>query len=169
MFCGVKTNYYTAGVDATTVFSTCDPEVYENSKVDSMLKWAQDAGKLTGWWERRRKKESLILFFFSTGLVTTTRITHATPSATYAHISDRDWECNGEIPEEYRSCIKDIATQLVEDSPGKDINVRNPKNQNFSIFKTELMFSRLSLAAAFSNWASASATLAPATGQTGAT
>lgn len=48
MFCGVKTNYYTAGVDASAVFSTCDPEVYEQAKVDSLLKWAQDQKKLTG-------------------------------------------------------------------------------------------------------------------------
>lgn len=59
----------------------------------------------------------------SPGVVTTTRITHATPMSAYAHITDRDWECDGEIPEEFRSCIKDIAVQLVEDSPGKGLNV----------------------------------------------
>lgn len=48
LFCGVKTNYYTAGVDSTASFSVCDPEINENAKVDSILKWAQDAGKLTG-------------------------------------------------------------------------------------------------------------------------
>lgn len=48
MFCGVKTNYYTAGVDATASFGICDPIVYKQAKIDSLLKWAQDAGKLTG-------------------------------------------------------------------------------------------------------------------------
>ncbi|CAB3369090.1 Hypothetical predicted protein [Cloeon dipterum] len=104
MFCGVKTKYYTAGIDSTLPTGECDPELYEAAKVDSLLKWAQDAGKRTG-------------------LVTTTRITHATPSAAYAHIAERNWECDGKIPSEYQGCMKDIARQLVEESPGKDINV----------------------------------------------
>ncbi|XP_059488000.1 alkaline phosphatase 4-like isoform X2 [Neocloeon triangulifer] len=104
LFCGVKTNYYTAGVDATATLGICDPVVNEGARVDSMLKWAQDAGK-------------------KTGLVTTARITHATPAASYSHVNDRNWECDGEIPAQYQTCTKDIARQLVEDSPGKDLNV----------------------------------------------
>jgi alkaline phosphatase len=56
MFCGVKTNYYTAGVDATATFSTCDPAVYEQAKIDSLLKWAQDDGRLTGKLKFRLQK-----------------------------------------------------------------------------------------------------------------
>ncbi|XP_065352793.1 alkaline phosphatase 4-like [Cloeon dipterum] len=104
MFSGIKTKSGTFGIDATLPTGECDPAVFEAAKVDSILKWAQDAGKRTG-------------------LVTTTRITHATPAAAYAHVSDRDWECDSEIPSQYRDCMKDIAKQLVEDSPGKDINV----------------------------------------------
>lgn len=33
----------------------------------------------------------------STGLVTTTRVTHATPSVLYAHASDRYWESDGDV------------------------------------------------------------------------
>lgn len=57
------------------------------------------------------------------GVVTSTRVTHATPSATYAHVTDRDWECDGSVPEECKDVIKDIARQLVEDEPGASINV----------------------------------------------
>ena len=55
-----------------------------------------------------------------TGLVTNTRITHATPSATYAHVPDRKFEY--EIPSTIkdRSQCKDIASQFVEDT---DFNV----------------------------------------------
>ena len=48
----------------------------------------------------------------STGVVSTARITHATPAATYAHTSTRDWEHNGNIPA--GSAIKDIAAQAID-------------------------------------------------------
>ena len=40
------------------------------------------------------------LYYISLGLVTTTRVTHATPAALYAHTVNRDYECDGEIPQE---------------------------------------------------------------------
>lgn len=46
----------------------------------------------------------------STGIISTARITHATPAATYAHISDRNWESS--VPAD--SDAKDIAQQLIE-------------------------------------------------------
>lgn len=51
----------------------------------------------------------------ATGVVTTTRVTHATPGATFSHSADRNWESDGEMPEAARAagCI-DIARQLVE-------------------------------------------------------
>jgi len=59
------------------------------------------------------------------GLVTTTRITHATPAAAYGHSAHRDWECDSKIPEaELRKGCKDLGRQLIEDEPGKNINVR---------------------------------------------
>jgi len=68
------------------------------------MEWAQKEGKRTG-------------------IVTTTRITHATPAATYAHIYDRDWECDTEVPEESKGIHVDIARQLVENAPGNRFNV----------------------------------------------
>ena len=47
----------------------------------------------------------------STGVVTTTRITHATPAATYAHTPNRDWETAGQLPP--NATLADIAAQLV--------------------------------------------------------
>ena len=47
----------------------------------------------------------------STGVVTTTRITHATPAATYAHTPNRDWETAGQLPA--TATLADIAAQLV--------------------------------------------------------
>ncbi len=51
----------------------------------------------------------------ATGVVTTARVTHATPAATFSHSADRDWEYDGAIPAGAAAagCI-DIARQLVE-------------------------------------------------------
>ena len=81
----------------------CEASLKPEARIDGLIKWAQDAGK-------------------STGFVTTTRVTHATPSALYAHIPNRGWECESTIPDDSKKC-KDIARQLVEDEPGKNINV----------------------------------------------
>ena len=59
----------------------------------------------------------------STGVVSTARITHATPAACYAHSPDRDWEADSNIPEEARNAgAKDIARQLIE-FPGDGLEV----------------------------------------------
>ena len=61
----------------------------------------------------------------STGVVTTTRVTHASPAGTYAHIANRDWENDVEIVsagEDPDRC-DDIAKQLVLNDPGKNIKV----------------------------------------------
>ena len=60
----------------------------------------------------------------STGVVTTTRLTHATPAATYAHVPERDWENDRDLSDEARQngCI-DIASQLIEFPYGDGIEV----------------------------------------------
>lgn len=56
--------------------------------------------------------------------MTTTRVVHATPAALYAHSPDRRWECDAKMPAAARNIgCKDIARQLVEDAPGRDLNV----------------------------------------------
>ena len=60
----------------------------------------------------------------ATGVVTTTRITHATPGATYAHTPERNWESDADMPEAVRAQgCKDIATQLVDYAKGTGIDV----------------------------------------------
>ncbi len=63
------------------------------------------------------------------GVVTTARLTHATPAATYAHTFDRDYECDSvlddvnesgaDVPTRY----KDIAWQMVHRAPGNRAKV----------------------------------------------
>ena len=60
----------------------------------------------------------------STGVVTTTRITHATPGGTYAHTPSRDWESDVTTPADAQAQgCRDIARQLVEFTHGHGIDV----------------------------------------------
>ncbi|XP_076451761.1 alkaline phosphatase-like isoform X2 [Babylonia areolata] len=94
---GVKTNKGTIGVDASAHHGDCQSSLHAH--LTSILDWSLADGK-------------------SAGVVTTTRVTHATPAATYAHTPHRDWE--GSVPSGQSPC-KDIASQLVEENP--DIHV----------------------------------------------
>ncbi len=59
-----------------------------------------------------------------TGVVTTTRLTHATPAATYSHVADRNWEVDADLPESARAAgCRDIARQLLEFDVGHGIDV----------------------------------------------
>lgn len=53
----------------------------------------------------------------ATGVVTTARLTHATPAATYAHVPNRDWEKDSDLPAAAvaQGCV-DIAQQLLASS-----------------------------------------------------
>lgn len=59
-----------------------------------------------------------------TGVVTTTRVTHATPAATFAHASERNWENDTDLSTEARQagCI-DIARQMIESPYGAGLDV----------------------------------------------
>ncbi|XP_032669944.1 alkaline phosphatase 4-like isoform X2 [Odontomachus brunneus] len=104
MFSGVKCRYSVLGLDARAQRKQCDKKINEVSKLTTIADWAQQSGK-------------------DTGFVTTTRVTHATPAALYAHTNSRDWECDTKIPTDQRTCVKDIARQLMEDEPGNKFKV----------------------------------------------
>jgi alkaline phosphatase len=61
---------------------------------------------------------------FATGVVSTTRITHATPAATFAHVPNRDWESDSQLPPAaIEGGCRDIARQLAEFDHGDGIDV----------------------------------------------
>jgi len=61
----------------------------------------------------------------STGIVTTTSINHATPSATYAHSPDRSWYCDDCLTDEaLKNGCKDIAAQFYDSSHMITVRVR---------------------------------------------
>ncbi|NXC96393.1 PPBI phosphatase, partial [Certhia familiaris] len=96
--CGVKGNYQTVGLSAAARHNQCNTTA--GNEVISVLERARKAGK-------------------AVGIVTTTRVQHASPSGTYAHVVNRDWYSDADMPEDAQDC-KDIAWQLVHNV---DINV----------------------------------------------
>jgi len=60
----------------------------------------------------------------STGIVSTARLTHATPAAVYAYSPDRNWETDINLPEEAKtnSCA-DIASQILSPLDGNGLEV----------------------------------------------
>ena len=60
---------------------------------------------------------------YRTGLVSTARITHATPAAAYAHSADRGWELPGTLPEAAQGKCVDIARQLIEFPYGDGVDL----------------------------------------------
>ena len=93
------------GIDNTAPFNRCDSDLLEKAKVKSLLHKAVDDGK-------------------ATGIISTTRVTHATPAALYAHIQNRDWEADNDIPSQFRGQgCHDIAKQLVYSEIGKKVNL----------------------------------------------
>ncbi len=60
----------------------------------------------------------------STGIISTARLTHATPAAVYANASKRGWESNGDLPNEaIENGCKDIASQLHSFKHGNGIDL----------------------------------------------
>lgn len=98
---GVKNNYGVIGLNGKVERKSCEGMENSENHVESIAKWAQNAGK-------------------ATGVVTTTRITHASPAGNYAHIGDRDWEAA--IPCA-NSKYGDIAHQLIHGDTGKNFQV----------------------------------------------
>ncbi|ETN66325.1 alkaline phosphatase [Anopheles darlingi] len=105
---GAKINYGMINVAASVPRATCEYD-HEATEIQGLLKWAQDAGK-------------------TTGIVTTTRITHATPAGAYAASAERDWEDDSEViadcpntPADRRPV--DIASQLVHGDVGQKLKV----------------------------------------------
>jgi alkaline phosphatase len=96
---------------------------------DKVVRGAHDSGEDFGG--SARKVETLLERFEkegrSTGIVSTARITHATPAACYSHSPERDWEQDADVRTNHKDAInagfKDIALQLIEFPYGDGLEV----------------------------------------------
>jgi alkaline phosphatase len=102
MTTGVKTRNDILGLNADAVLKDCAGS--KGKEVTTIFELAEAAGK-------------------STGAVTTTRITHATPAAAYAHSANRDWENDKQQGDQAGKGCKDIADQLVNWPAGDGMEV----------------------------------------------
>ncbi|MDN3393307.1 alkaline phosphatase [Pseudoalteromonas sp. APC 3691] len=91
MASGVKTDAGVIGIDEAVERGNCASG--KGHELVSSLELAEIAGK-------------------ATGIISTARITHATPAATYAKSAERNWEDISDMPESAATC-EDIASQLV--------------------------------------------------------
>ena len=100
---GVKTKAGVLSLDERITVG--DHTTVESRRLTTILEIAEKAG-------------------LSTGVVTTTRLTHATPAACYAHSPDRDWEGDTNLPDAARAVgFPDIARQLIEFNLGDGLEV----------------------------------------------
>jgi alkaline phosphatase len=106
MSTGYKAREGMLSVNHLTPRGECSAAVNSANALKTILEYAADAGK-------------------ATGIVSTARVTHATPAALYAHIAARDWEADTNLPvtaggvpcRGAATAVKDIARQLIEVSP----------------------------------------------------
>lgn len=103
---GVKTNYEMIGLSAEAKLLDCEAQLDKNLWTESIMSWAGKSCK-------------------ATGIVTTTRVTHASPAGAYAHVAERDWENDNEVT--LSGCdsniIDDIAEQLIYGNEGRGFKV----------------------------------------------
>ncbi len=103
---GVKTDEGVFGVNQNIVRG--DYRTVKGNETKTLLEMAEENGK-------------------STGVVTTARLTHATPGACYAHTADRDWESDFDISKRskaaYDAKFADIASQLLDFKYGDGLEV----------------------------------------------
>jgi len=100
---GVKTKAGVIGLSDLADYGVCKGS--EKAKVKSLLRSAEESG-------------------LKTGLISTARITHASPAAAYAHAPARGWEGDSELTDEAikNGCV-DIARQLIEFSDGDGVDL----------------------------------------------
>lgn len=103
---GVKTDEGVLSVNSN--ISRGDYTTVKGNETTSMLEMAERSGR-------------------STGVVSTARVTHATPGACYAHTADRDWESDKDIADRSKAAadakFPDIARQLIEFPIGNGLEV----------------------------------------------
>ncbi|MEL6567852.1 MAG: alkaline phosphatase [Pseudomonadota bacterium] len=103
MVSGVKSNVRTLGVTTEATFGNCASA--QGNGTDTLFELAERAG-------------------LATGILSTARITHATPAATYAESPSRDWEDNTSFrTEEPPVDCPDIASQLVDWDAGDGFEI----------------------------------------------
>ena len=94
------------GLTGEAKLADCEAQLDKNLWTESIMSWARKSCK-------------------ATGIVTTTRVTHASPAGSFAHVAERDWENDNEVT--LSGCdpniVDDIAEQLIYSDEGRGFKV----------------------------------------------
>lgn len=100
---GVKTGSRVLGLRATSPYGNCARQA--DGRTDSLFDLAERAGR-------------------ATGIVSTARVTHATPAAAYSESASRNWEDDTDVGgDENGGECSDIARQLIEWAEGDGLEI----------------------------------------------
>ncbi|MBL8908410.1 MAG: alkaline phosphatase [Rhizobiales bacterium] len=102
MTTGIKTKNDIIGLNQNAMYKDCEGS--KDKHVTTAFELAEAAG-------------------LATGVVSTARITHATPAAAYAHVANRDWEDDAQMKDQKGKGCLDIADQLVNWGAGDGFEV----------------------------------------------
>ncbi|XP_013179969.1 PREDICTED: membrane-bound alkaline phosphatase-like [Papilio xuthus] len=104
--CGVKNNNGMLGLTAAVPRRDCAAATEPATHLESIAAWALAAGR-------------------DAGIVTTTRVTHASPAGVYARAANRNWESDANVRQDGQdpALCRDIAHQLVHSFPGNQLKV----------------------------------------------
>ncbi|MCB9962063.1 MAG: alkaline phosphatase [Hyphomonas sp.] len=102
MVTGVKTNSRTLGITSGASYDNC--ATVDGHRTDSLFDLAERAG-------------------LATGVVTTARLSHATPASTYSETPNRDWEAYVGAQGAAAGSCEDIAAQLIDWPEGDGFEV----------------------------------------------
>lgn len=101
LIAGVKTKAGLLGLDNNAIFDNCTSG--KGAEIETIMDWALECGK-------------------SVGIISTARLTHATPAAAYANIASREWEGDTKLDPTQPGC-SDIAYQLIKDNPNIQVQL----------------------------------------------
>lgn len=102
MVTGAKVNMRTLGLAQGTRYENCAGS--KGKELTSIFEMAEEAG-------------------MATGIVSTARITHATPASTYAKSASRNWENDTDLRGQQAAGCKDIAAQLIDWEAGDGFEI----------------------------------------------
>lgn len=116
---GVKNNYEMLGLSAAVKLNDCPGSMAPENRTSSLADWSMAKGK-------------------AVGLVSTARVTHASPAGMYAHAANREWENDARMARDLSVTntgrCEDIAKQLITRSPGKDMKASVHDNNNHNYY-----------------------------------
>ncbi|XP_028160306.1 membrane-bound alkaline phosphatase-like [Ostrinia furnacalis] len=104
--CGAKTNLGNICLNGDVMRRDCEASTNPDTHIESIAAWALKDGR-------------------DAGIVTTARVTHASPAGAYANVANRMWENDASVVEDGGDPERcpDIAHQLINMSPGNQFKV----------------------------------------------